>query len=106
MIKDMRHRIIIESPVFEPDGTGGQTVTWVEFQVVWAKVTTKARERVIADRVVMAVTTEITIRDLPGLDSTMRVLFRGNYLQIKSVVRFDNERRFYMTMLAEDQSGS
>lgn len=98
MIGQMRHRIVIESPVYTPDDQGGNVLTWAEYSVVWAAVKPMgSSEFALAERPENRTNFEITIRNLPGLDTTMRVIHGGQILHLKGdPIRFDQDRKTFM----------
>lgn len=106
-IADMRHRIVIEQPVEVSDGQGGQDVSWTTFATVWASVQPKKGFEILAgQRIENRMYEEIVIRDLPGIDATMRIQFDNRVLMIQDIDRFENSRRFFMSIRTIDKVGS
>jgi SPP1 family predicted phage head-tail adaptor len=106
-VGDLRHRIVIESVTEISDGQGGQDRTWATHATVWASVVPKSGDEYrFAERLEARTTDEIIIRDLPTLNEKMRIQFKGRILQIKSVDRFENNKKFFMKLKCTDKVGS
>jgi SPP1 family predicted phage head-tail adaptor len=77
---ELRHRIDIEKPIVQTDGTTGLTSTvWVSaFPSVPAKVTpVSVREFIASQALQSAIVARIVIRYREGLTAQMRIKFRG-----------------------------
>jgi SPP1 family predicted phage head-tail adaptor len=100
----LRHRITIQEyreigknewnePIFD----------WADVATVWASVEPIGGREFWASRQVQSeVTHRIRIRHLPGLDPTMRILFRGREFKIE-VIRNIEERNREMEILAVER---
>lgn len=77
---DFRHRITIQGlQAAQNAETGEETFAWVE---AWSKVPAKfeyleGRELLAAQAIQSEITARITIRYRPGVQATMRALYRG-----------------------------
>ena len=107
-IAELRHRVTFQTPEEISDGQGGQNVTWVDFKTVWASVVPKSGTEVLfGERIEARTNDEIVIRDL-GFDISekMRIVFGERILHIKSIDRFENNRRFFQKIATTDKVGS
>lgn len=78
-----RHRIIIQRPAAVVDASGGPTQTWVDFWTCWAELQIgSGREYFGAKKANAKLAGLIKIRYVPGLDSTMRVVYNDRTFQI------------------------
>jgi len=93
--QDFRTKIVIEQISQVQDDTGGFTDSWSQFANPWAKVVEKhGNERLISQRIDAVDTYQFTIRAIPGVTESMRVIHRGLTLQIKSVIYVDGRKEF------------
>ena len=105
-VKELRHRIQIESLHLVSDGQGGNKSSWLPFAEVWAKITPKQKKEIYSTEQIRPIGThEIVIRNLEGVLPKMRILFDGRVFQIKGI-RKDNEQRFFMYIDAEENVAS
>ncbi|MFC7515092.1 phage head closure protein [Herbaspirillum sp. GCM10030257] len=82
-------RITIQQPAVSRGSRGGAVDTWMDWKKdIWAKVTplsgTERRGTEHGGEVAEA-RTEFIIRYRPGVDETMRVLYKGKFYNIKHV---------------------
>lgn len=106
-IAALRHRVVIETPTESSDGQGGQTVSWATHATVWASFQPwKGFEVNFAERIEDRTLIQMVIRDLPTLNSKMRISFRNEIWQIKSFDRFENGKTFFMKLLLHNKVGS
>lgn len=90
----LRHRVTIESRSSSLDAAGQQLRSWSTFGTVYAGIRPlSGREGVLAEAVQSAVTHEVTIRYLSGVNATMRVNFGGRYFAIHAVRNTDERNR-------------
>ena len=96
----LRHRVTIQQPVSAQNPTtGAETVTWQYFAQVWASVEpVSVREFVAAKSGQSEVMARIVIRYRPGIDATMRILFRGAVYNIEGVLPDPKSGREYITL--------
>lgn len=101
-IADLRHRITFQSLTRTPDDQGGYTAAWVDFSTVWAKIAPASGLEVVhAQQLEQNYDHEIIIRNLVGINSSMRVSFDGRIFQIRSIARED-ERRWWMKIKVKE----
>lgn len=104
---DLRHRVKIQRPVSvqNPD-TGELVASWGTFRDVWAKVaplsTRQYTEQIMADAIQSKIVARITIRELDGVDATMRVLHRGKVYQIQAVLPDPESGLEYLTLAVSE----
>lgn len=115
LIGELRHRIKFQTPVEVSDGQGGQDVTWTDITPtgqtapeVWASVQPKTGgEFAFAERIEARTTDIVIVRDLgTQISEKMRVIFGSRVLQIKSIDRFENSKRFFQKIQTTDKVGS
>lgn len=86
------------------DGAGGSIKTWANVPstpAVWAQVyTASGRERFDDDRVEAVSTTTFIVRNRNDIDETMRVVWRGEFYNIRQVHRH-GAREMYLKISAE-----
>jgi len=90
----LRHRIVIEAPVAEPDRNtlGEPKPSWSVFCRVWAEVQMGAgREFIAAQRVEPELTHVIILRWREGITAEMRVCWAGSFLQISGPPTIDEQ---------------
>jgi SPP1 family predicted phage head-tail adaptor len=95
-------RITIESRTLVQSATGAPTETWATFATVWAaKLDLRGREYFEARHDQAEITTEFTIRHLPGLKREMRIQHDGGTYDIIHIPEIN--RREGHTILARAQ---
>jgi SPP1 family predicted phage head-tail adaptor len=105
-IADLRQRIKFQNLVRAPDGQGGFTESWTDFQEVWAQVVpASAKELYFAQQIRPEITHKITIRNLIGLNTSMRILFGSRVFQVKGI-RNEDERLWFQFIDAVENVGS
>lgn len=83
---DLRERVTIQRATVERDDFGGEVLTWADGETVWANVFDRSsREPVLADRPVMLVGYEISIRRGASVTHQDRLEWRSKLLSIESV---------------------
>ncbi|MCF5044293.1 phage head closure protein [Pseudomonas sp. PA-7-1E] len=82
---DLRHRITIQRPEYVQDqATGEMTPSWVDVSKVWASVSPlSARDLIAAAAIQSKLTARVVIRYRAGIDSTMRIVHRGEFYSIE-----------------------
>lgn len=95
----LRHRVTIESRETIINSCGEQVTEWVEFAKRWAAVEPlSAREFIAAQQVQSAVTTRITMRTLPGLLPSMRIIHGNAVYNIAGILPDKNSGGEYITI--------
>lgn len=83
---DLRERVQIQRATITRDAFGEERPSWATVATVWAKVVERGgREPVLADRPVMLVAYEVTIRAGVTVDHGAQVLWRTKTLQVETV---------------------
>ena len=97
---ELRHLVTIQQPVSAQNPTtGAETVTWQYFDQVRASVEpVSVREFVAAKSGQSEVMARIVIRYRPGIDATMRILFRGAVYNIEGVLADAKSGLEYITL--------
>lgn len=102
----LRKRIVIQSQTRTMDDTGGNTVTWGTFATVWAEIEPKSANQVLWSMSLQhRVTHKVTIRQLVGVDSSMRILYGSRIFQIHGFRNLEEFGRF-MEIDAEEGQAS
>lgn len=105
-IAELRHRIKFQSLTRTPDGQGGWDESWSDFAEVWAKIEpVSASERYFSQQIQQTISHRITIRNLEGLVSEMRILFEDRVFQIHGIRR-EIEERWFIMIDAQEGVGS
>jgi SPP1 family predicted phage head-tail adaptor len=83
---ELRERIEIQTATITRNAFNEEEPTWATVATVWAKVVERGgREPVLADRPVMMISYEITIRAGVSVDHGQQVLWRGKTLHVETV---------------------
>jgi len=89
----LTERIVIQSPTDSQNEVGEATLTFTAFATVWADVRAMSgREAERYGQVVGLAGHMVTIRELPGLTTGMRIIYRNRTLEIGSINEFDRIR--------------
>lgn len=80
----LNQRIVIERRVKTENTRGEVTYTWEIFATVWAQANPlRGRDYFAAAQLQDEITTRFRIRYRTGIDSSMRVVWKGGYYDIK-----------------------
>ena len=91
-INNLNQRVTINQPVITSDGTGGQSVSWMELATVYAEVVPVGNytvERNLADSVNAQAGYRVTIRARTDVTADMRVVWKSHTLLIVSMHEAD-----------------
>ena len=93
-MSDLNQRVRIERRVKTENSRGEVTYTWETVATVWARaVPLRGRDYFAAAQMQDEVTTRFRIRYRTGLDSSMRVVWKGGFYDIKGQpIEVDGER--------------
>lgn len=92
--------IEIQRPIKTKSSMAGEVTTWKLFKTVWAeKIPVRASERFTGGQMQASKIEQFRIRYLPGLTSSMRILWGGQYYRITGIDEF--ERGESMEIIAE-----
>ena len=94
-IGDLRHRITFQKLTTSVNESGFEVETWEDVRTVWAAASNlHGREYFAAAAVQAESTVKFTIRYLPGIDTTMRILFRNKQYNITAIDNIKYQNRF------------
>lgn len=94
-ISALNKRITIQELKASINENGFEVEEWIDFKTVWAGVTNlHGREYFEAVAVQMENTVKFILRYLPGIDTTMRILFKGRHYNIISIDNIKYKNRF------------
>jgi SPP1 family predicted phage head-tail adaptor len=94
-IGDLRHRITFQKLTTSVNESGFEVETWEDVRTVWAAASNlHGREYFAAAAVQAESTVKFTIRYLPGIDTTMRILFRNKQYNITAIDNIKYQSRF------------
>lgn len=100
-IGNLRHRVIFQKRIIGTDPEGYPIDTWVDIRTVWASVSNlSGREFYAAAAVQAENTVKFTVRYVPDVDTSVKILFRGNQYNITAIdnIKYKNE---YMEIKAQ-----
>lgn len=92
----LRERVTIQSKSVTRDGFGAEVVAWANVATMWADVRSTDGSKSVesaVDQVVATITHSVLVRHRDGLSPAMRVVWRGKYLHVLSIVEGDNRQR-------------
>lgn len=99
----LRHRIVIETATVTQNEYGEEEESWSTWKRVWARVSPVSSREYLEARVQGAeVSHRVEIRALDGLNSDMRVKFKGRTLTIVQPPRNIDEVGRRMEMLCRE----
>lgn len=105
MIGKLREYITIQTPTESDDGYGGKTVSWSTHAQVWAKIDpVSASQKWHAETLEHNVTHRITVREVSGLASNMRISWESRVFYVRHF-REILERDRWVEILAEEGVG-
>lgn len=92
---DLRHRITLQRFTTTVNENGFEVETWDDFKTVWAAVSNlHGREYFAAAAVRQENTVRFTIRYLEGINTSMRILFRGKQYNITAIDNIKYQNRY------------
>lgn len=94
-ISALNKRITIQELKLSINENGFEVEEWIDFRTVWAGISNlNGREYFDAAAVQMENTVKITIRYIPGIDTSMRILFKNKYYNITSIDNIKYRNKF------------
>lgn len=93
-IGELNHRITFQVLAVLINENGFETESWIDYKEVWAKAENlRGREYFEAAAVHAENTIKFTIRYLDSINTTMRILFKGNQYNITSIdnIKYGNK---------------
>lgn len=101
---DFRHRITFQTPTVVKDELGQEEIEWTDSKSVWAMIKTmQGREYFAAAATQSENTTRFVIRYTSGIDSNMRILYKGRVFEITAPPINDNEENKTLTIIAKEK---
>lgn len=98
----LRHLIILLKQINRQNDYGATITDWKKFKTVWAEVRPlSGKEYYSAQQVQAEVTTQITLRYLPDIDSTMQIQFKDKRYEILSVINL-YEQNFALQLMCKE----
>lgn len=106
-IGELRHRITFQKLVSNPNENGFDIEEWIDIKTVWSAISNLyGREYFEAAAVQAEKTVEFTIRYLPDIDVSMRILFMDKQFNITSIDNIKYKNKFIEIKAMEvDSSG-
>lgn len=93
--EELRHRITLQVLETITNENGFEVEAWVDFKDLWAKVENlHGREYFEAAAVQAENTVKFTIRYTDEIDTSMRILFKGNQYNINSIDNIKYRNKF------------
>lgn len=102
---DMRNRITFQSQSVIADEAGGQLITWVSGQSVWAEIKALSGngEKFANGRMGSDEKFKITIRHINGIVPSMRIVYGSRIFNITKVTNID-EKNCWLEIIAEEST--
>ncbi len=102
-IGKLRHRLTLETRQIEPDGAGGELVSWIGGDAVWAAIEPLSGVELLKrDRLAGALTHRVTLRFRADITPEMRMRLGNRIFEI-SVARDVDERHRWLDCLCEEK---
>jgi SPP1 family predicted phage head-tail adaptor len=102
---ELTERITIETPANAQNAVGEATLTWSTYATMWAKVQSlSGREAERYAEVVGFSGHKVTIRALPGVSTSMRVIYRNRTLEIGAINEY--ERVWYVELICTEKAAA
>ncbi len=103
-IGTLKHRITLQKPVHVVNPNGFEEQSWQDVKTLWAAASNlHGREYYAAAAVQAENTLKFTIRYLPDINTSMRILFRGKHYSITSIDNIKYQNR-YLEIKAQEVS--
>ena len=100
----LRHRITFQELTTTINENGFEVETWEDYKTVWAAAgNLHGREYYAAAAVQAENTVKFTIRYLPDINTSMRILFRGKQYNINAIDNIKYQNR-YLEIKAQEVS--
>lgn len=94
-IASLNKRITIQELKLSINENGFEIEEWIDYKRVWAGVSNlHGREYFDAAAIQMENTVKFTIRYLPGIDTSMRIVFKEKFYNITSIDNIKYGNRF------------
>ncbi|OLS02556.1 phage head closure protein [Tissierella creatinophila] len=94
-IGELKHRITLQTLEAIVNENGFEEEQWIDFKTLWASIKNlHGREYFQAATVQKENTVKFIIRYLPGIDTSMKILFKDKHYNITSIDNIRYENRF------------
>lgn len=102
-LRDLRHRLILETETRTSDGGGGASTGWSAVGLVWGAVRARTgSERLEADGAKGRITHDVIIRWRSDVTPAMRFRDGARALDIRAAFDPDDERRWLKCLCEEE----
>ena len=91
---ELRHRITLQALETRVNENGFEEEMWIDHKTLWASIKNlHGREYFQAAAVQKENTVKFIIRYIPGIDTSMKILFKGKNYDITSIdnIRYENK---------------
>lgn len=100
----LKHRITIQSFTTIEDVLGQQDIQWNDFKSVWCMIkTVQGREYFAVAATQSENTVRFVVRYTTGIDSTMRILYKGRVFEIVAPPINDDEQNKTLTIITNEK---
>lgn len=105
-IGELKHRITFQKLTATTNENGFEIEDWQDYKTVWAAITNlHGREYFEAAAVKAENTVKFTIRYVPNIEPTMRIIFKGKQYNISSIDNIKYANIFIEIKALEVESG-
>lgn len=101
-IGKLNKRVFFQKPVIEPDGYGGEKVSYQDVFEAWAYIEPlRDYEKYLHAQLQSGATHRVVIRYREDLTKEMRIIFRGRIYKIESIIEENFEKRFLILEVSQ-----
>lgn len=101
----LRHRVTIQRFTDDVNDAGESFQEWVDWKTRWANVEPQnSREYFQGDQVQSQTTHRVTIRQLDMVHPKYRLVFKGRYLNVESVIVPDERSKTETVLLCREET--
>ena len=94
-VGDMNKRILIESPIKIPNGQGGTSDGWTEYQTVWASVLSISNNwKIDQDMKSTADLKNFVVWYDENINKKMRIVYKNKSYRITAIKDYDDAERY------------
>lgn len=102
-IGQLRHKVQIQTPKETQDNLGGTVTIWESFSDAFAEIKPiSGKEYMAQSGLNSEISHQITMRFIPGMTSTMRIIFGERIFTIESVINLYETNRVLQLMVKEN----
>jgi head-tail adaptor len=104
-VGEMVHKIIVEEKVSYSDQHGGYNIQWTEKFITYARAVQKsANEGYGHSKKEYDSSVEFAFFYAPTLNPTDRILFNGNYYNIKSIDNLEFKNKYHIVIGVDEEA--